>query len=128
VKPVVVDGLMLLGSAFVLLAAVGILRLPDVFTRMHAATKPATLGIGLIIVAVAVHFGEVGIATRALLVGAFFVLTVPVGAHMIGRAAYLTGTSLWEGTVIDEWRDRTRLRADVTDPRMTPHAGNDVSG
>ncbi|MBI1735391.1 MAG: monovalent cation/H(+) antiporter subunit G [Candidatus Rokubacteria bacterium] len=127
-KPAVVGGLMLLGSAFVLLAAVGILRLPDVFTRMHAATKPATLGVGLIIVAVAVHFGEVGIATRALLVGAFFVLTVPVGAHMIGRAAYLTGTPLWEGTVVDEWRDRTRPRADVTDPGMTPRAGNDVSG
>jgi multicomponent Na+:H+ antiporter subunit G len=60
--------------------------------------------VGLIIVAVAVHFGDVGVATRALLVGAFFLLTAPVGAHMIGRAAYLTGTPLWKGTVVDEWR------------------------
>jgi multicomponent Na+:H+ antiporter subunit G len=103
-RPLVVGTLVLLGSAFVLVAAVGILRLPDVFTRMHAATKPATLGVGLIIVGVALHFGELGIATRALLVGAFFVLTVPVGAHMIGRAAYLAGARLWEGTVVDEWR------------------------
>jgi multicomponent Na+:H+ antiporter subunit G len=100
----VVGALALLGSGFVLVAALGIVRLPDVFTRMHAATKPATLGVGLIIVAVAVHFGEMGVATRALLVGAFFVLTVPVGAHMIGRAAYLAGARLWEGTVVDEWR------------------------
>jgi multicomponent Na+:H+ antiporter subunit G len=113
---VLVGVLMLIGSAFVLLAAVGILRLPDVFTRMHAATKPATLGIGLIIIAVAVHFGDLAIATRALLVGAFFVLTVPVGAHMIGRAAYLIGTPLWEGSVIDEWQARARGRPDAAAP------------
>jgi multicomponent Na+:H+ antiporter subunit G len=87
---------------------------------MHAATKPATLGVGLIIVAVAVHFGELGIATRALLVGAFFVLTVPVGAHMIGRAAYLIGTPLWEGTVVDEWHDERRV--DVMDMTDEPPA------
>ncbi len=51
------------GGALMLLAAVGVLRMPDIFTRMHAATKPAVLGIGLIMASVAVHFGELGIAT-----------------------------------------------------------------
>jgi multicomponent Na+:H+ antiporter subunit G len=105
-KAVVVGGLLLLGSALMLLAAIGIVRLPDVFTRMHAATKPSTLGIGLIIAGVAVHFQDLEIATRAVLIAAFFLLTVPVGAHMIGRAAYLIGTPLWEGTVVDEWHDK----------------------
>jgi multicomponent Na+:H+ antiporter subunit G len=89
-----------------LLAAVGIVRLPDLFTRMHAATKPATLGTALTMLAVAVHFGELGVTTRALLVVVFFVITAPVGAHMIGRAAYLAGVPLWEGTILDERRHR----------------------
>jgi multicomponent Na+:H+ antiporter subunit G len=108
VKDVAVVGLVFLGSAFMLLAGVGILRLPDVFIRMHAATKPATLGLALIMAAVAVHFEDVGVTTRAILVNAFFILTVPVGAHMIGRSAYLIGTPLWKGTVVDEWRAPSR--------------------
>jgi multicomponent Na+:H+ antiporter subunit G len=95
--------LLVIGSALMLLAAIGIVRLPDIFTRMHAATKPAMLGSGFLMIAVALHFGELGIATRALLVVPFFVLTLPVSAHMIGRAAYLMGVPLWQGTVIDEW-------------------------
>jgi multicomponent Na+:H+ antiporter subunit G len=118
-----VGGLMLLGSAFILVAAVGIVRLPDVFTRMHAATKPATLGGGLIILAVALHFGDLGIATRALLVGAFFLLTVPVGAHMIGRAAYLIGAPLWKGTVADEWQDARRRNVVAPPDRARPSVG-----
>jgi multicomponent Na+:H+ antiporter subunit G len=104
--------LVLLGSGLMLLAAVGILRLPDLFIRMHAATKPATLGVGLLMLAAAVHFGELGIATRAVLIVAFFVLTMPVAAHMIGRAAYLSGVPLWEGTVVDEWRRREAGRGE----------------
>jgi multicomponent Na+:H+ antiporter subunit G len=101
--------LLVVGSALMLLAAVGIVRLPDLFTRMHAATKPATLGTGLLMIAVALHFGELGIATRALLVVPFFALTIPIGAHMIGRAAYLLGVPMWEGTIIDEWKAHGRV-------------------
>lgn len=97
--------LMLFGAALMLVAAIGILRMPDVFTRMHAATKTSTLGAGSMFLAVAVFYGEIGIATRAILVIAFLFLTIPVSAHMIARAAYFVGTPLWEGTVIDELRD-----------------------
>ena len=90
------------GSLFAFIAGLGVLRLPDVLIRMHASTKAGTLGCGLVLVAVAVHFGEGGIVARAVAAIVFLMLTAPVAAHMIGRAAYRTGVPLWKGTVIDE--------------------------
>lgn len=96
--------LMVAGATFMLLAAVGVTRLPDLFTRMQAATKAAALGAGLMLIAVAVHFGDLAITTRVLLIVAFIFLTAPVSAHMIARAAYLAGVPLWDRTVRDELR------------------------
>lgn len=98
--------LMSIGSLFMLLAAVGVLRLPDLFTRMQASTKSSTLGAACILLAVAVHFGRLGITTQAVLVIAFFFLTTPVAAHMIARAAYMSGVPLWEKTVMDDLQGR----------------------
>ncbi len=94
---------MLVGGGFTLVAALGIVRMPDLYSRMHCATKVGTLGVSTLIVAVAIHFGEVSVGTRALLIIAFFLLTAPVAAHMIGRAAHHAGVPLWGGTVRDEW-------------------------
>jgi len=99
---IVTATLVVAGALFALVAALGVVRLPDVLIRMHASTKAGTLGCGLILVAVAVHFGETGIVARALAAIVFLVLTAPVAAHMIGRAAYRTGVPLWHGTEIDE--------------------------
>lgn len=96
--------LMIIGAAFALLAGVGVVRMPDLFTRMQAATKASTLGMSCMVLAVAVHFGELGITTRALATMSFVFLTAPVAAHMIARAAYFVGVPLWEGTMIDELR------------------------
>ena len=99
-------GLMLIGALLMLLAAVGVLRMPDVFTRMQASTKAASLGSGTALLAVAVHFAELGVVVRALLAIAFIFLTAPVSAHMIARAAYLIGVPLWERTVVDDLEGR----------------------
>lgn len=98
--------LIVVGGAFMLLAGIGVVRMPDLFMRMQAATKAATLGAGCMLLAVAVYFGELTVVTRALLVTAFVFLTAPVAAHMIARAAYSVGTPLWEGTITDELRGR----------------------
>jgi multicomponent Na+:H+ antiporter subunit G len=97
--------LVVLGAAFMLLAAIGIVRMPDLFTRMQAATKASTLGAGCLLAAAAIDFAEVAVTTRCALIIAFIFLTAPVAAHMIGRAAYLAGAPLWEGTVVDELAD-----------------------
>ena len=94
--------LVLAGGLFGFVAAVGMLRLPDMITRMHASTKAGTLGAGLILAAVAVHFMEVGITLRAAAAILFLLLTAPVAAHVIGRAAYRCGIQLWERTSVDE--------------------------
>ncbi len=105
-----VAALLVVGGVLMFLGAVGVVRLPDLFMRMQAATKASALGAGLMVLAVAIFFGDLGTVMRAGLVIAFLFLTAPVSAHLIGRAAYFVGVPLWEGTVIDELRDRYDLR------------------
>ncbi|MEL6217166.1 MAG: monovalent cation/H(+) antiporter subunit G [Pseudomonadota bacterium] len=99
---IVASALVLIGAAFCLIAGIGVLRLPDVFMRMHASTKAGTLGAGLILIAAAVSFGTTEAAARALGAVVFILVTAPAAAHVIGRAAYLSGAPLSERTWIDE--------------------------
>ncbi len=116
---IITSVLVIAGGLFAFAAALGVLRLPDVLIRMHASTKAGTLGCGLILVAVAVHFGETGIVARAIAAIVFLLLTAPVAAHMIARAAYRTGVPLWKGMAIDELADTNRARNN-TQPKKTP--------
>jgi multicomponent Na+:H+ antiporter subunit G len=102
---VITSFLMISGSLFSLVAALGMLRLPDAIIRMHAATKAGTLGAGLILIAEAVFYQEIGITLRALAAIVFLLLTAPVAAHLIGRAAYYSGIKLWKKTWIDQLKD-----------------------
>ncbi len=97
------------GGFISLAAAVGVLRLPDLFMRMHASTKAGALGTGLLLLSVAVVYGDSGVTLRVLATIVFIFLTAPVAAHAIGRAAYLSGeVALWEGTLVDELAQVTR--------------------
>jgi multicomponent Na+:H+ antiporter subunit G len=98
--------LIVVGAGFMLLAAVGLVRMPDLFTRMHATTKSTTLGVGCLMLGVAVHFGDLAIAARALAIVAFVFITAPVAGHMVARAAYFSNTARWEGTLSDELQGR----------------------
>jgi len=97
--------LLFAGSVFCLVAAVGMLRLPDTLIRMHAATKAGTLGAGCILAAEAVMAGDLGTTLKVAAVIVFLLLTAPVAAHLIGRAAYHRGIRLFEKTWIDELGD-----------------------
>lgn len=92
------------GSLFALLAALGVLRMPDVFTRMQASTKASTLGLGCLLLGAALQMGDFGSFIRIVSIGAFVLLTTPVAAHVIARASYIADVPLWEGTVLDERR------------------------
>ncbi len=109
-REVISGALVLVGALFALVAGVGILRMPDLYTRMSATTKVATLGVGSTLLAVAVYCGELGVATRALAAVAFVFLTAPVAAHMIGRASYFVGVPMCPETAIDELRGHYDLR------------------
>jgi multicomponent Na+:H+ antiporter subunit G len=96
------DGLTLLlaaiGLFFMLVASVGVLRMPDLFTRMHAATKASTMGISAMSLAALVYFASAQATPKLMLIILFFLLTAPVGAHALGRSAYLSGVELAAGT------------------------------
>ncbi|WP_192085465.1 monovalent cation/H(+) antiporter subunit G [Algoriphagus sp. Y33] len=91
-----------LGALFILLAAVGIVKMPDLYLRISVTTKAATLGIGLILLAAGIYFSDTAILARVVAIIVFMLLTAPVGAHMIGRASYFTGVKLWDKSTIDE--------------------------
>ena len=95
----------LAGSAFALLAAVGVLRMPDVFTRMQASTKASTLGLACLLIGAALQMGDLASFIRVASIGAFVLLTTPVSGLVIARASYFAGVPLWEGTIVDERRD-----------------------
>jgi len=96
--------LMFFGALWMFIAALGVARMPDLFTRMHSSTKSATLGVGLIMLGAAFYFGEFGMTMRAMAIIVFMFLTAPVASHMLGRAAYFAGVPLWEGTLSDALR------------------------
>lgn len=102
--------LMLIGSGFCLVAALGIARLPDTLTRMHAATKAGTLGAGLLIGAEALFYNELGIFLRATCAVALLLLTAPVAAHLIGRASYRSGVTPSDRLWIDELKNEAEGR------------------
>ena len=102
--------LLVLGALFMLLAGVGLVRLPDLYLRMSAASKAATLGASLVLLGAAVHFGTAAVAGRAVVIVVFLFLTAPVAAHTIGRAGYRRKSPLWKGTIADELADAGRGR------------------
>jgi multicomponent Na+:H+ antiporter subunit G len=97
-----VAALLVLGALFMLLAGIGLVRLPDLYLRMSATSKAATLGAALVLLGAAAHFGTAAVAGRAIVIVAFLFLTAPVAAHAIGRAGYRRGSPLWKGTLADE--------------------------
>ena len=92
-----------IGAVAILIAAIGILRMPDFYLRLSVTVKAATLGGGLFLLSAAFYFpNEVSVTTKALAIIFFLVLTAPVAAHLIARTAYLINTHQWEGTIQDD--------------------------
>jgi len=95
-----------LGSLCVLLAAVGIVRMPDVYTRLHASSKAATLGAIFVLVGAAIWFGTLFVSLKAVLAIVFLAITAPIGSHAIARAAYCAGVRMADSDTVDELEGR----------------------
>jgi multicomponent Na+:H+ antiporter subunit G len=106
-----------LGALFTLLAAVGIVRMPDLYMRISVTTKAASLGVGLILACAALYFDDSAVTTKVVAIIFFLLLTAPVAAHLIGRAAYITGVPLWGRSVMD------RLQG-----KYGPRTGDELEG
>jgi len=94
-----------LGALFILVASVGIYKMPDFYSRLSVTIKAATLGIGAILIASALFFAEFSVTTKTISIIFFLFLTAPVAGYLIGKVAYVNGTKLWKHSIIDEMKD-----------------------
>jgi len=99
---VIVAVLLVAGSLFSLLAALGVLRFPDLYTRMHAASKAGTVGSGLLLLAAGLHSQDAAIFLRASAGIGFLLLTAPISAHLLAKVAHQAGYKLTNRSVIDQ--------------------------
>lgn len=94
--------MILIGATFTLTAAIGLVRLPDVLNRMHAASKPQTLGFLLLCGGLAVVLRDPGATTLLALAAGMQLVTAPVATQMMGKAAYRTGQFRSDIVVVDD--------------------------
>jgi len=95
--------LIVVGLTFDFFGCLGLIRFPDVYNRLQASAKCITLGTSGILLGLFVFKGFTATGVKALLCMAFILLTAPVSAHALARAAYRSGVKPWEGTVVDEY-------------------------
>lgn len=95
-----------IGTMFILIASVGLIRMPDFFLRLSVTVKASTLGVGFVMGGTAIYFTEFSVTAKVMAIIFFLLITAPVSGHMIGRTAYFTGMRLWKGTIIDELKDK----------------------
>lgn len=108
--------LLAIGALLMFLSSIGLVRMPDLYTRMSASSKAAGLGSSLVLAAVAFHFGTLAVAARAVAAILFIFLTVPVAAHMVARAGYMARVPIWDRTIQDDLAGRYDRDAGVLRP------------
>lgn len=119
--------ILLIGAFFMFVASLGLVRLPDVYTRMHAATKATTFGMGGILITTSIAFQDSEVTTQSVLALVFLFLTAPVSAHLIARAAYKDGPDLDTATTIDEYGPYLKELEEakkLDSPSEDPESGN----
>lgn len=92
---IMVGVLLCLGTLFTLIASLGILRMPDLYTRMHAATKAGTVGLASLLLAVAIAIPDITVISRVIGTMLFIFITAPVAAHLLGKATQESGYQIW---------------------------------
>jgi multicomponent Na+:H+ antiporter subunit G len=95
----------IVGLAFDLFGCLGLVRLPDVYNRLQAATKCVTMGTCSILFGSFLIVGFTAAGMKALLCMVFLLLTAPVAAHAIARGAHRSGVTLWQGSVVDHYKE-----------------------
>ncbi len=101
IVPWLADALVVLGVGIMTIGVYGAIRMPDLYTRLHAASKAVFLGV-ISLAAASVVTGQVEIIARVVLISALLLLTTPVASHAIGRAAYLEREMMETPGAIDE--------------------------
>ena len=102
--------LMVIGVLFDIFGCIGLVRFPDVYNRLQAATKCVTLGTVAILVGVALICGWSPMSAKAVICAVFILITSPTAAHAIAKGAYASGVELWEKSVVDKYAEEVEKR------------------
>ena len=94
-----------LGAVFILIASIGVYKMPDFYSRLSVTIKAATLGIACILIAAVLYFSDFSVTTKAIAIMFFLLITSPVAGFLISKVAYMTGTKLWKDSIMDELKD-----------------------
>ena len=97
-----------IGIAFDFFGCIGLIRLPDIYNRLQAATKCVTFGTCFILLGVVIAGGSVSLGLKAIICAIFILLTSPTAAHALARGAYKSGVKLWEGSVVDKYKEDSK--------------------
>jgi len=100
--------LVTVGVLFNIFGCIGLVRFPDVYNRLQAATKCVTLGTFLLLVGVAMASGSGAIAAKAIVCAIFILITSPTAAHAIAKGSHAAGVELWENSVVDKYEEEKK--------------------
>jgi len=106
--------IIIVGITFDFFGSLGLVRFPDVYNRLQAATKGVTLGTCSIMLGILIIRGFSGLGMKAILCAIFLLMTSPVAAHAIARAAHISGVKLWEKSVIDKYEEEHPAGVGIT--------------
>jgi multicomponent Na+:H+ antiporter subunit G len=95
--------LITIGILFNIFGCIGLVRFPDVYNRLQAATKCVTLGTIMLLVGAAFVSGNGAMSAKAIICAVFILITSPTAAHAIAKGAYASGVELWENSVVDKY-------------------------
>jgi len=120
----VVDALIMffsgIGVLFILIASVGIVRMPDFYLRLSVTVKASTLGIGFVLLSTVLYFGDLAVATKALAIVFFLFLTSPISAQLLGRISYFSGIPLWKKSVLDDLKGQYERKSEILSSEDQP--------
>ena len=97
-----------IGVAFTLFGTIGLIRLPDMYNRLQAATKCVTLGTAILLIGGGIYSGIPSLLVKSILCAIFILVTSPVAAHAIARGGYISGVELWDGSVTDAYKEESK--------------------
>lgn len=95
IHEIILSACLISGTFFILVAAMGIVRMPDLYLRMHASTKAGTVGISFLLLAVGIFYNDVSVSSRILGIILFVFITAPVAAHILGKVMIKKGYQFW---------------------------------
>ena len=102
----IIGGFIVYGAFFILISGLGLLRFPDIYTRMHAVSKSMSMGIGAILIAAMLKFASWNTSIKSLLIIHFLFVTIPVASQLISFTAFTMKIPFWEKTVVDEYSNK----------------------